>query len=82
MKTIKTIRELIADKSDQEMVFMSFFEKNEADEWLEENEQEPLNENEWLDVLKYMETDDGLWQNIIESWNWSIEKVTSKRKEG
>lgn len=83
MKTIKQLRELIADRQDDEKIFVCFFDKSDADEFAEEMmEEEKLTDEEWSHIVNKMNDDDGVWREIIESWNWYLEKTISERKKG
>jgi hypothetical protein len=80
MSTVKRLRELIADKPDDEKVFFVFYEKSEADEWLEETmETTPLTNDEWSNIVEKLGVDEGLWDEVIQSWNWYIEKALNER---
>lgn len=82
MKTVKAIRILLTDKSDEEIVFMPFFDKTQADEWLLDNAEPILSNDEWSSIVSGMENDDALWRDLIESWNWHINKALQRRKKG
>lgn len=83
MKTIKQLRELITDRPDDEVIFCPFFDKSDADEFAEEQmEQAPLTQDEWSDIVNKLNNDEGVWQEIIHSWNYHIEKTVSGRNKG
>jgi len=83
MKTIKQIREYLAERPDDEIIFCALYDKSEIDEHVEENmEMKPLSNEEWSEIVDSLNVDDGLWQEIIESKNWYLEKILDRRSKG
>jgi len=86
MKTVKEIYDRITDRPQTEVLFAPMFTKQEADEFIEEHyeddEQKPLTDDEWFEVVQKMGNDDAVWQELISCWNYAIEKVITNREKG
>lgn len=85
------IRNYIAGMNDDDEIIAVIYDRSEADDYIENNlcyldgdvtkETPPLNNVEWLKVVKIMDKDDGIWQEFSESWVWSIERVIQEREK-
>lgn len=76
------IKKTVAEWKDTDEVFYAYYDRAEADEHMEyhyENEK-PLTENEWSEVVRYMDTDEGIWEEITQAFNFAVERVIEKRK--
>lgn len=84
------IRVLIEDKGDDEIVFAPWFDKDEADEHVQNNinesqqydESQNLTQSEWELVANKLSNDDGIWQELYESFKYYIEQVIELREKG
>lgn len=76
------IKDIAKDWSDDTEIFMAFYDKDEADDYIESNfdDNEALTQEEWLEVVRLMDIDDGIWHELNHSFQWSIERVIEKRK--
>jgi len=81
---IGKIRTLIEDKSDKELVFFSLIGKNEADEYILNNEEDkrPLTDNDWIYVYTRMIEDEDIWTEINDSLKYYISNVMEQRAKG
>lgn len=81
---IGKIRTLIEDASDTELVFFSMLGKNEADEYILNNEEDkrPLTDNDWIYIYTRMIEDDGIWTEINDSFAYYIRVVMEQREKG
>lgn len=78
------IKDIAKDWADEQEVFCTWYDKSEADDYIESNfledEQTPLTDDEWIQILRQMETDDGVWQELNNAWQYHINRVIEKRK--
>lgn len=83
---IGEIRVLIEQRSDEELVFAPWFDKDEADEHMINNmemeESEKLTAEEWQSVVNWLGNDDGVWEELYESFRYYLEKVIALREKG
>jgi len=87
---IGEIRTLIEGKSDTELVFFAMFDKDEAEELIMNNLMEDfgasnevkLTHEEWVYVYTKMIEDDGIWNEVNESFRYYISNVLEQRKKG
>ena len=83
MRTIKELRELIADRLDDEIIFCSFWDKSEADEYAEGTmEVQPFTDDEWSDIVRFLNNDDGLWTEMNNTWRYYLDKKINGRNKG
>lgn len=81
MKTVGQLRKAIADRADDEVIFCSFFDKNDADEYTEDIlEATALSKEEWETVARQMNIDEGLWQQLMDSWYYYLNQTITGRK--
>lgn len=83
MRTIKQLREWIADRPDDEIIFCWVYDKSDADDFAEEQmEQPPLQDNEWSEIVNKLNNDEGIWREIVDSWQYYLETKLSGRNKG
>ena len=83
MKTVKELREHLIGRADDEIIFCALWEKDEADEYAQESmEENALTNAEWSEIVALLNIDDGVWQELVQSKNYYIEKIISERKKG
>jgi len=76
-------KEIIADYLENSEVFAAIYTRQEADEHIEnfyDDEQPELTDEEWLNIVRLMEVDDGIWREIYASFEYYIEATMKKRK--
>ena len=82
---IGALRTLIEDKSDNELVFIAWYDKDEANEHIMNNvddEQNEITYEEWVEIYSSMVDDEGIWQTVNEAFVYYVEKVIENRKKG
>jgi hypothetical protein len=87
---IGEIRVLIEDKGDSEVVFAPWFDKEEAEEHIQNNLMEDfgasndvkLTAEEWQLIVNKLSNDDGIWNELYESFRYYIEQVIELREKG
>lgn len=84
----KELKEL-ADKVDDDTdIFVIFYASDEATEYIEQNLNDdseivtdPLTTEEWESVVRFLNNDEAIYQEVSESFHYYIETVITKRKE-
>ena len=82
---IGQVRTLIEDKSDNELVFLAWYDKDEANEHIVNNiddEQPEITHEEWIEIYSSMVDDEGIWQQMNEAFTYYCHKVIEKRVKG
>jgi hypothetical protein len=84
------IRTNIEDLSDEVEIFIAWFDRDEANEHIQNNlEDEPnsdeskhLTDDEWKYVVRKMSDDDGIWNELNESFRYYVEQIIEERQKG
>jgi hypothetical protein len=84
------IRNNIEGLSDDEEIFIAWYDKEEAQEHIQNNLMEDfgkssdivLTQDEWFYVVKKMQNDDGIWNELNESFKYYVEEIIEKRAKG
>jgi len=82
------IRTNIEGYGDEVEIFVAWYERSEANEHIENNlcdgykETDDLTDEEWLLVVKKMGNDDGIWNELNESFKYYVEQVIELREKG
>jgi hypothetical protein len=87
---IGALRTLIEDKSDNELVFIAWYDRDEAQELLQNNLMEDfgasnevvMTDEEWVYVYTKMVDDEGIWQQMNEAFQYYVNRVIEKREKG
>lgn len=87
---IGRLRTLIESRSDNELVFFAMYDKDEAEELISNNLMEDfglsnevkLTDEEWVYVYTKMIEDDGIWNELNESFRYYVSNVVEKRAKG
>lgn len=87
---IGELRTLIENRSDTELVFLAFYDKDEAEELIQNNLMEDfgssnsikLTHEEWVYIYTKMIEDDGIWNELNESFRYYTQRVLEKREKG
>jgi hypothetical protein len=81
------IRTNIEGYSDDVEIFVAWYERSEANEHIENNlcdgykETDDLTQEEWFWVVKKMNNDDGIWQQLNEAFIYYVEQAVDNREE-
>jgi hypothetical protein len=84
------IRTNIEDLSDDVEIFIAWYDQEEAQEHIQNNLMEDFGQSnditltpeEWLLVVKKMGNDDGIWNELNESFKYYVEQVIELREKG
>jgi hypothetical protein len=84
------IRTNIEDLSDEVEIFIAWYDKDEANEHIQNNvlegqewdDSKNLTDEEWQYVIKKMSNDDGIWQQLNEAFAYYIEQAIEDREKG
>jgi hypothetical protein len=87
---IGRLRTIIEDRSDSELVFLALYDKDEAEELIQNNLMEDfgasndvkLTQEEWVYIYTKMIEDEGIWNEINESFRYYINNVVEDRAKG
>ena len=83
---VKELKEVIKDMSDDDILFIALFDKDEADEHamsnLNDEKDFKFSEYDWSDIVDKMNNDEGVWQEIMGSFRHFVEVGFNKTKEG
>jgi hypothetical protein len=84
------IRTNIEQLSDEVEIFIAWYDQDEANEHIQNNllegtewdDTKNLTKDEWQFVIKKMSDDDGIWQQLNESFAYYVEQVIENREKG
>jgi 5S rRNA maturation endonuclease (ribonuclease M5) len=84
------IRTNIEELGDEVEIFIAWFDKDEAQEHIQNNLMEDFNkssdivltEDEWKSVVNKMSNDDGVWNELNESFRYYVEQAIEQREKG
>lgn len=82
------LRTVIEGLSDDTQVVVIYYDKSEADEDIENNlsedfkESDKLSDEEWNLIVEKMNGDDGIWQEVSESFRYYTQQALDNRKKG
>jgi hypothetical protein len=83
---VKELKEVIKDMSDDDILFIALFDKDEADEHamsnLNDEKDFKFSEYDWSSIVDKMNNDEGVWQEIMGSFRYFVEVGFNKTKEG
>ena len=72
--------------SDDDILFIALFDKDEADEHVMSNLNDEkdfkFSSEQWEAVVESMDRDEGIWQEIMGSFRYFVEVGFNKTKEG
>ena len=79
------IKELIKDLPDDAQIYGIHMDRTEANDHIwnnfEKGEEQPeITDEEWQKVVYEMQADDGIWEQVSESFNWQMDKIENARK--
>ena len=84
------IRTNIEELSDEVEIFIAWYDKDEANEHIQNNvlegedydESKNLTDEEWQFVINKMGNDDGIWQQLNEAFAYYVEQAVNNREKG
>lgn len=82
---VAELKELIKDLPDDAQIFVTHMDKTDANDHIwnafEDGENQPeITDEEWNIVVAAMQSDDGIWEQVSESFNWQMDKIENARK--
>jgi len=82
---VADLKELIKDLPDDAQIFAVTMDRAEANDHIwnafENGENQPeITDEEWNIVVTAMQADDGIWQQVSESFDWQMDKIENARK--
>jgi len=78
---VKELKEIIKDMTDDDILFVATFDKNEADEHVDNNieSETSLTKDEWEYVVTKMDKDENLWHDMFEAFKYYIDASYMER---
>jgi hypothetical protein len=84
------IRTNIEQLSDDVEIFIAWYDRDEAQEHIQNNLMEDFNlsseivltDDEWKSVVNKMANDDGIWNELNESFKYYVEQAIENREKG
>jgi 5S rRNA maturation endonuclease (ribonuclease M5) len=84
------IRKNIEQLSDDVEIFIAWYDKDEAQEHIQNNLMEDFNassdivltEDEWKSIVNKMGNDVGIWNELNESFKYYVEQAIENREKG
>ena len=79
----KYIKETVASWKESDEVFYAYYDKDEADDYIESNLEEDeakLTDEEWSEVVRRMDNDEGIWHELSQAFQHYINETIAKRK--
>jgi hypothetical protein len=84
------IRTNIENLGDEVEIFIAWYDRDEAQEHIQNNLMEDFNQSseivltddEWKSVVNKMANDDGIWNELNESFKYYVEQVIENREKG
>ena len=80
---IKQLKENIKDLHNDDHVFAAIYDRDEADEFIENNEEKksPLTDREWLQIVNKMHDDEVIWEELQNSFRYYLDQVLTERRK-
>lgn len=79
---VNQVKQIIADYLDNSDIFAAIYTRQDADEYLEEQDKHALTDDEYLELIRRMETDDAIWTEIANAWRYYIQDLMEQREKG
>ena len=79
---VNQVKQIVADYLDNSDIFAAIYTRHDADEYLEEQEKHALTDDEYLELIRRMETDDVIWTEIANAWRYYIQDLIEQREKG
>ena len=83
---VSHLKQVIEDMSDDTILFVAIFEKDEADEHamsnLNDEKDFKFSAEQWENIVEKMERDEGIWNELMNSWRYYLEQKFDEIKKG
>jgi hypothetical protein len=79
------LRTFIENKSDSELIFACWYDKDEANDYIINNlgdDEAEVTHEEWIEIYSNMVDDEGIWQQMNEAFQYYCQKVIENREKG
>jgi DNA replicative helicase MCM subunit Mcm2 (Cdc46/Mcm family) len=80
------LKQVIEDMSNDNILFVAIFEKDEADEHamsnLNDEKDFKFSAEQWENIVEKMERDEGIWNELMNSWRYYLEQKFDEIKKG
>lgn len=79
---INRLKEMLEQIDENQEIFVAFYTKEEAEEHIQENLNEgdefPLTDEQWQEIILYMDHEDGIFEELSNAWTHYLEKMFTK----
>jgi hypothetical protein len=83
---VSHLKQVIENMRDEDILFVAIFDKPEADEHATNNLNDEkdfvFTSEQWEAIVESMDRDEGIWEEIMGSWRYFIEKKFNEIKKG
>ena len=83
---VSHLKQVIENMSDDTILFVAIFEKDEADEHamsnLNDEKDFKFSAEQWENIVEKMERDEGIWSELMNSWRYYLEQKFDEIKKG
>jgi hypothetical protein len=83
---VSHLKQVIEDMNDDTILFVAIFEKDEADEHamsnLNDEKDFKFSDEQWENIVEKMERDEGIWNELMNSWRYYLEQKFDEIKKG
>jgi hypothetical protein len=83
---VSHLKQVIEDMPDDTILFVAIFEKDEADEHamsnLNDEKDFKFSAEQWENIVEKMERDEGIWNELMNSWRYYLEQKFDEIKKG
>jgi len=79
---IRQLAEMLAGMDQNAEIFVAFYTKEEAEEYIQRNLNEgdefPLTDNQWQDIIQQIDHEDEIFQELGDSFTYHCESMFNK----
>ena len=83
---VSHLKQVIENMSDDTILFVAIFEKDEADEHamsnLNDEKDFKFSAEQWENIVEKMDRDEGIWNELMNSWRYYLEQKFDEIKKG
>jgi hypothetical protein len=83
---VSHLKQVIEDIPNDAILFVAIFDKDEADEHamsnLNDEKDFKFSTEQWENIVEKMERDEGIWNELMNSWRYYLEQKFDEIKKG
>lgn len=77
---VEHLRDLLQNLDKNDEVFCLLYLRDEADNAAEMADIPKPTDNEWIEIVRYMDTDDGICEEANNTFQWAIDRMEKQRE--